>query len=118
MTIRTNITSIALVAAMAAGLASPAFSDEVINLNQYNLTRVEDVERLQQDIVRAASQECKAAYSGWVHLLINRCIKELVDDAVEQAQNRSLSNLHASIDADQRYDKRRGPASTQSVSAQ
>ena len=117
MTIRNNITSAAFVAAIAVGftgLASPTFADETIELNRYDLTRVEDADRLQLDIVQAASRECKASLATWVYQWRARHVKDCIEDAVDytvaQVQNLGLSQLHASIDADQRYDRNRGPA--------
>ena len=122
MTIRNNFTSAAFIAAIVAGLASPAFADETIELNRYDLTRVEDADRLQLDIVQAASRECRAALATWVFQWharhVKNCIKDSVDHTVGQVQNLGLSQLHASIDADHRYDRDRGPATTQRASTQ
>lgn len=125
MTIHNNFNSIALVAAIVVGitgLASPTVADETIELNQYDLTRVEDADRLQLDIVRAASHGCKALYRGWIHdgywRRVKSCIKRAVDSSIENAQIIGLSQRHASIGAEDRYDTQRGPVGTQSASAQ
>lgn len=125
MTIRTNFNSIALVAAIVVGvtgLASPAIAGETIELNQYDLTRVEDADRLQLDIVASATDLCREKYRAWVHAGLHRridaCIELAVDNAVAQAKSENLNKLHASIDSKVRYDTRRSPMSQQSASAQ
>jgi UrcA family protein len=122
MTIRTTCKAVALIATVAVGFASPALAGETIQLNDYDLTRIEDTDRLQLDIVRAATQGCQVAYRGWEHggvqAQVNSCVAHVVDYTVAQAQVPSLSQLHASIDADQHYDDRRPPANTLSASAE
>jgi UrcA family protein len=128
MTILTSIRAAALIALIAMGIvgamavASHALAGETIQLNDYDLTRVEDTDRLQLDIVRAATQGCQIAYRGWEHggvqAQVKSCVAHVVDYTVAQAQVPSLSQLHASIDADQRYDDQRAPANTQSASAE
>jgi hypothetical protein len=120
MTIRTDFNAIALGAVIVAGLASPALADEIIELHQYDLTRVEDVDRLHLDIVQAATRGCNEEFRRWNYgsrgNYITGCIRYTVDNAVVQAQNLGLSNLHASINADHRYDDARGPTNTISAS--
>jgi UrcA family protein len=122
MTIRTNVYTIAIAASLAAGLASPAFADETIELNRYDLARFDDADRLQRDIVVAATRECNASLANWVYQWRTRhvaaCIKDAVDHTVAEVQNLGLSQLHASMDAGQRYDSDRGPATIQRASAQ
>ena len=119
MTIRTTLTSLALVATLSTGFAASAVAGETIELDNYDLTRIDDADRLQRDIVIAATQECKASLATWVYQWharhLKNCIQDSVDHTVAEIENLGLSQMHASMDASQRYDKNRGPATVQSA---
>lgn len=119
MTNRNTLVSIITAAAIAA-LASPAFADEAIPLDSYDLTRVEQVNRLHTDIVVSAARQCKKEFRRWTYgskfRRIDKCTEATVDHAVSRVGNARLSEMHASMDMQERYDARLGLASQESSS--
>ena len=122
MTFQSTLASMTLAAGIAIGVASPTIADEIIELGDYDLTQVEDLDRLQMDIVRSATDQCREKYLRFKlsgrHRRIDACIETAVDNAVAQVESWRLNRLHASIDAGDRYDIRRGPVSHRSASAE
>ena len=122
MTIRTTFTTFAIIATLTTGISAPSFADETIELDSYDLTRVDDADRLQRDIVIAATQECKASLATWVYQWrarhLKNCVQDSVDHTIAEVQNLGLTQLHTAMEAGDRYDVDRGPATTQRASNQ
>lgn len=121
MTIRSTITAIATVAAIVTGI-SATVQARTISLDGYDLSSVQDVDRLHREIVSTVKQECgrelRKGYYAVRRAKIQQCVRDAVDLTINDAGLPMLSRLHASTAEEYRYSAKRPSMVSNTLAAQ
>ncbi len=113
MIIRSLMTSVAAFVLMTGAAAAEDTRTRSFALSDYDLTNIEDVDRLHHEIVGQSRTACRHLYPDAYRYMgfdrIDACVKEAVDETIESASSPQLSRFHSVLSEDVRYRRDRGP---------